>query len=148
MTRFEIKITGMKIIFLLLVITISSFKLFSQSKVADKITALNKEMEKSFNSNDMLKVAAFYLDTAVILGGGSNLTGRANLDNYWSSLKDKGATWKLEIDKIEDHGNIIIQRGRSYLSFGSDRQSNVRFILIWKKVADSYKILYDSFTRL
>lgn len=137
----------MKIIFLLLPI-VCSLNTFSQSKVADKITALNKEMEISFNSNNMLKVAAFYLDSAVILGGGTNMTGRTNIDNYWLSLKDNGATWKLEIDKIEDHDNIVIQRGRSYLSFGSDRQSNVRFILIWKKIADSYKILYDSFTRL
>ena len=134
------------ILFLLFIL--SSVNTFSQSKVADKITVLIKEMETSFNNNDMLKVSAFYLDSAVILGGGSNITGRANIDNYWLSLKDKGAGWKLEIDKIEDYDNIVIQRGRSYLSFGQERQSNVRFILIWKKTGNSYKVLYDSFTRL
>ena len=138
----------MKKILFLLTIMLSCAGAFSQSKVADKITALNKEMETDFNSNNMLKVAAMYLDSAVILGGGTNLTGRTNLDNYWLSLKDKGATWKLEIDKIEDHGDIVIQRGRSYLTMGPDRQSNVRFILIWKKTANSYKVLYDSYTRL
>ena len=136
-----------KFLFFLTVILISSTT-FSQSKVADKITALNKQLETDFNSNNMLKVAGVYLDSAVILGGGTNITGRSNLDNYWLSLKDKGASWKLEVDKIEDFGDIVIQRGRSYLSFGADRQSNVRFILIWKKTGDSYKVLYDTFTRL
>lgn len=138
----------MKTILFLFLTTFSSAITFSQSKVADKITALNKEMEKSFNRNEVLKVAAFYLDSAVILGGGSNITGRTNIDNYWLSLKDKGATWKLEIDKIEDYDNIVIQRGRSYLTFSPERQSNVRFILIWKKTGDTYKALYDTYTRL
>lgn len=133
---------------LFICVGLSSMISFSQSTTADKITALNRQMEKEFNSNNMLKVAGFYLDSAVILGGGTNITGRSPIDNYWLSLKDKSANWKLEIDKIEDYDNIVIQRGRSYLGSASGMQSNVRFILIWKKTGDSYKVLYDSFTRL
>jgi ketosteroid isomerase-like protein len=142
------KIIHMKTNLFFICVTLSPMISFSQISLPDKITALNKEMEKAFNNNDMQKVATFYLDSAVILGGGMNLTGRTNIDNYWLSLKDKAASWKLEIDKIEDYDNIVIQRGRSYLSSGSGIQSNVRFILIWKKTGGSYKILYDSFTRL
>ena len=138
----------MKTILSILLLTLYSLSTFSQSKVPDKITALNREMETDFNSNNMLKVAAMYLDSALLLGGGTNVTGRSNIDNYWLSLKDKGGTWKLEIDKIEDYGDIVIQRGRSYLSFGPDRQSNVRFILTWKRTGNSYKVLYDVYTRL
>ena len=137
----------MKKYILLLIIISISVVVIAQS-THEKITALNKEMETAFANNDMSKVAGFYLDSALILGGGSNLTGRSNIDNYWLSLKDKGAKWKLEIDKIEDYGTIVIQRGRSYLTSASGFQSNVRFILIWKQVRNSYKILYDSFTRL
>ena len=138
----------MKTIFLFICMAISSLITFSQSTVEKKIVALNKELEKEFNKNDMLAVSGYYLDSAVILGGGMNVTGRVGIDNYWFSLKDKGATWKLEVDKIEDHENIVIQRGRSYLNMGEGKQSNVRFILIWKRSGDSYKILYDYFTRL
>ena len=138
----------MKIFLFFLVMALNSMDSIAQSNVSEKITALNKEMEKAFNNNDMLKVAAFYLDSAVVIGGGMNVTGRINIDNYWLSLKDRAAVWKLEIDKIEDYDVIVIQRGRSYLSSGSGMQSNVRFILIWKKTGDSYKVLYDSFTRL
>jgi len=121
---------------------------YSQSIVSDKITALNKEIENAFNSNNMEKVAAFYSDSAVVMGGGMNVTGRSALDKYWMSFKDRGSSWKLEIDKIEDFGNIVIQRGRSYLTSTSGGQSNVRFLLIWKKSGDTYKVLYDTFTRL
>jgi len=114
----------------------------------DKINALTKMMEQEFNANNMLPVAAYYLDSALIMGGGMNVTGRKNIDDYWLSLKDRSASWKLETDKIEDHDKIIIQRGRSYLSSASGMKSNVRFILIWKKTGDTYRILYDSFTRL
>jgi ketosteroid isomerase-like protein len=141
----------MKTFLFLIAMALSTMIGFSQSDVTSKVTVLNKEMEKAFNNNDMIKVASFYLDSAVILGGGMNLTGRTNIDNYWLSLKDKAASWRLEIDKIEDYDNIVIQRGRSYLSSGSNgagMQSNVRFILIWKKTGESYKVLYDSFTRL
>jgi ketosteroid isomerase-like protein len=120
----------------------------AQSNAADKINALTKEMEKEFNGNNMLTIASYYLDSATIIGGGMNVTGRKDIDGYWMSLKDKSAGWKLETDKIEDYDRIVIQRGRSYLSFGSGGQSNVRFILIWKKTGDSYKVLYDTFTRL
>lgn len=121
---------------------------YAQSTATNKINTLTKEMEKEFNGNNMQAVASYYLDSATIIGGGMNVTGRKDIDGYWMSLKDKSAGWKLETDKIEDYDQIIIQRGRSYLSFSSGGQSNVRFILIWKKTGDSYKVLYDTFTRL
>ena len=138
----------MKTIFLVTCMVMSSMVTFSQLNVENIISRLNKEMEKDFNKNDMLAVSAYYLDSAVILGGGMNITGRKSIDNYWLSLKDKTATWKLEIDKIEDHETIVIQRGRSYLKMGEGNQSNVRFILIWKRSGDTYKVLYDFLTRL
>ena len=119
-----------------------------QLNTTEKINALTKEMEQEFNANKMQVVASYYLDSATIIGGGMNVTGRKDIDNYWMSLQDKSAGWKLETDKIEDYDNIVIQRGRSYLTFGSGGQSNVRFILIWKKIGDSYRVLYDTFTRL
>ena len=137
----------MKSLFSLLVIAVVSFTSYAQS-LTDKIKALNAAMEQEFNANDMEKVSAFYLDSALIIGGGANTSGRKEIDNYWMSLKDKSTTWKLEIDKVEDHGEIVIQRGRSYLTFASGGKSNVRFILVWKKMGESYRILSDTFFRM
>jgi ketosteroid isomerase-like protein len=133
---------------LLLVLLMGPVMAFTQSNVFDKINVLNKEMEKEFNTNNMQRVASYYLDSATIIGGGMNVTGRKNIDSYWMSLKDQSANWRLETDKIEDYDQIIIQRGRSYLTMGSGGQSNVRFILIWKKTGNSYRILYDTFFKL
>src|SRR5687767_10677434 len=81
----------MKTIFVVssvLLFTVSS----AQTPVVDQIKSLNSEMEKSFMENDMLKVASFYLDTALISAGGRmNIYGRKAIDQYWVSMKDKGA---------------------------------------------------------
>ncbi len=143
-----VKIKIMKRTIVTLVLLIGPFIIYAQSNATDKINALTKEMEQDFNANNMLKVSAIYLDSALIMGGGMNVTGRKSIDDYWLSLKDKSASWRLETDKIEDFDKIVIQRGRSYLSSASGMKSNVRFILIWKKEGNSYRILYDSFTRL
>ncbi|HEY0067026.1 MAG TPA: nuclear transport factor 2 family protein [Flavisolibacter sp.] len=123
----------------------------SAQKDNTAIRELTKDMETAFNSRDMLKVSALYLDSAGISGGRQYITGRNNIDNYWLSLKDRNAEWKLETDGIEDYGDVVLQRGRSYLTFKSgetQRQSNVRFLLVWKKTGQSYKILYDYFSGL
>ncbi len=141
----------MKKIFLIIAFVTCFFASYAQSTVQDKIEALNKEMENSFRENDMLKVASFYLDTALISGGRMNITGRIRIDQYWMSLKDKNGKWKLETESTDDFGSYVLQRGRSYLKFklnGTEKESNVRFFIIWKKIDEGYKILYDVFTRL
>lgn len=124
---------------------------FSQSKAANSIKLLNKEMEDFFNKNDMQNVSSFYLDSSVISGGRMRITGRSGIDNYWQMMKDKGYNWKLVIDSIEDYDQIVIQNGKSYLTKtenGAERQMNTRFLLVWKKTGDSYKIIYDLFSSL
>ena len=141
----------MRSILITLVLSINSIYGFCQTSVHSKIVSLNKEMEEAFNANNMQKVSNFYVDSALISGGGMNVTGRQNIDKYWMSFNASSAKWRLEVDNVEDYGNIVIQRGRSYLSFtrdGSERQSNVRFVLIWKKEGDRYRIIYDLFGRL
>lgn len=118
----------------------------SPSYTQSPISALTAEMEKEFNAGNFLAVAGYYRDSAYITGGRTNVTGRENLDAYWKAFAGKKATWRLETDSMEDYGAIILHRGRSYLTTFSDagqRQSNVRFLLVWKKTGDSYKVLYD-----
>jgi ketosteroid isomerase-like protein len=135
--------------------TILLFLFFQATHAQDverKIKDLNAELVRLFNKNDMAGVAAYYLDSALISGGRTNITGRKNIDSYWAGLKDKKGVWRLEVDKVENYRDIVIQRGRSYLNYtggdGVRRDSNVRFVLIWKKTGDSYKILYDIYSSL
>lgn len=141
----------MKIIINLFFLLFISCYCYSQSKADVSIKQLNKAMEDYFNKNDMQNVSAFYLDSSVISGGRMRITGRNGLDNYWLMMKDKGYNWKLIIDSIEDYGQIVIQNGKSYLTKtenGAEKQMNTRFLLIWKKTGDSYKIIYDLFSSL
>jgi ketosteroid isomerase-like protein len=143
----------MKKIFLITVSCFCFFASYAQTvTVNEKIEELNRQMEKSFRENDMLVVASFYLDSALISGGRMSISGRKGIDQYWMSLKDQNAEWKLETESIEDFGAYVLEKGKSFLKFktaaGTEQESNVRFFIMWKKTADSYKILYDVFKRL
>jgi ketosteroid isomerase-like protein len=117
------------------------------------IDSLNKEMEKAFNQNDMAKVASFYADDAEIAGENYSVKGRANLDHYWASLKDKGRGWKLTVVEIGGTGEFIYELGKSDLShLRADNPNPVKsitnFILIWKLQQNgSYKIFKDYLTK-
>jgi ketosteroid isomerase-like protein len=118
------------------------------------IDSLNKEMEKVFNENDMVKVAAFYTDDAEIAGQSYSVRGRKNIDNYWLSLKDKGRGWKLEVIEVGGFGEFIYQLGKSDLKHLSGNDPNpvssvTNFIVIWKLQPDgSYKIFKDYLTKV
>jgi ketosteroid isomerase-like protein len=121
-----------------------------RSKIKTTIENLNKEMERVFNANDMAATAAFYSDDAEISGGNYSVTGRADLDKYWLSLKDRGKGWKLTVFEIGGTGDYIYQLGNSdltYLVNGKESKSVTNFVLIWKKQKDgSYKIFKDYLT--
>lgn len=145
------KIIEMKIstMFFLVILFVDS----QGQTVKEQIEALNIGMEKSFIENDMMKIASLYADSALISGSGRmNIYGRNAIDHYWTSMKGRGISWKLEIDSVEEFGLYVLQRGKSYLAFkgsdGSERQTNVRFFIIWLRTGDSYKIMNDIFTRL
>ncbi|HVG41795.1 MAG TPA: nuclear transport factor 2 family protein [Chitinophagaceae bacterium] len=111
------------------------------------IESLNKELEAAFNANDMMKVAAFYTDDAEISGKGFSVKGRANIDNYWNSLKDKGRGWKLSIKELGGRGDLVFQLGTSDLKHLRNEAvvtSLTNFIVLWKLQPDgSYKIFKD-----
>jgi ketosteroid isomerase-like protein len=133
---------------------LSAFSQENQSKIRkdinEKIKILNKDMEKAFNDNDMVKVAAFYRDDAEISGEYYTVKGRKSLDNYWMNLKDKGRGWKLDVIEIGGEGELVYQLGKSdlrYISKGVEKRSITNFILIWKLSTDgTYTILRDYLT--
>jgi ketosteroid isomerase-like protein len=124
-----------------------------KSNVKRTIDSLNRELEKAFNENDMMKVAAFYSDDAEIAGEGYSVKGRKNLDNYWLSLKDKGRGWKLEVIEVGGSGELVYQLGKSDLKHIRSNDptpvsSIVNFIVIWKLQDDgTYKIFKDYITK-
>lgn len=117
----------------------------------DSILQRNREMENAFSENDFVKLAAFYSDSAVLVGDKHEIQGRKAIDRYWIGLKDKGVSWNLENIHIEVHGNAAIQRGISrmkYLYEGKEIMAEVRFTLIWKRIKNIWLIEIDHYTLL
>ena len=118
------------------------------------IDSLNAEMEKAFNANDMTKVASFYADDAEIVADNYLVKGRANLDRYWLSLKDKGRGWKLTVTEIGGSGEFAYQLGTSDLSYtrgnsATPSKAVTNFVLIWKLQPDGqYRIFRDYLTKV
>ncbi len=121
------------------------------SSVKKQIMLLNQQMEDAFNNNDMNKVGAFYANDGEIVDDSYMVKGRANLDNYWMALKDKGRGWKLTVVEIGGQGEFVYQLGNSdlkYISRGAETRSVTNFVLIWKKQTNgTYKIFRDYLTK-
>lgn len=124
----------------------------NDTSVRKQIRLLNAQMEAAFNANDMQKVAAFYTgDAEIVYDNGYTVKGRTALDNYWSSLKDKGRGWKLTVVEIGGGGDLLFQLGTSDLKYlNGNKESNAvtNFVVLWKKQPDgSYKIFRDYLTK-
>ena len=116
-----------------------------------ELEIVNAAMTAAFNRGDYLAAARFYTHDAQIIGpGGLRVTGRAAVDQYWTSLP-AGATWRLEV--LEVGGSIASpwQLGRSTLvmparSGGGTSTSIVDFIAIWRREPDrSLKLYVDMY---
>jgi ketosteroid isomerase-like protein len=111
-----------------------------------EIEALNAAMTAAL-AREPAAVAAFYTDSAAIIGGGQRLQGRAAVDEYW-----KGATmfekWTLETLEIGGPATAPWQYGRSVLHGRSGRTMETYFIgLLRRTAAGDLKFAVDAFTR-
>ena len=139
--------------FSLLAYSICSGQNNANQAVRKTIDSLNVEMEKAFNQNDMTKVASFYSDDAEIAADNYSVKGRSQLDNYWTSLKDKGRGWKLTVVEIGGTGEFVYELGKSDLTYIRGNNPNpvssiTNFVLIWRlQPGGTYKIFKDYLTK-
>jgi ketosteroid isomerase-like protein len=111
-----------------------------------EIEALNTAMTAAL-TREPAAVAAYYADTAAIIGGGQRLQGRAAVDEYW-----KGATmfekWTLETLETGGPATAPWQFGRSVLHGRSGRTMETYFVgLLRRTAAGDLKFVVDAFTR-
>jgi ketosteroid isomerase-like protein len=144
--------------FLILLFLLPCFSILSAQGAKDttslqkQIIQLNQQMEDAFNANDMKKVGAFYADDGEIVYNENYIVkGRANLDNYWLQLKDKGRGWELSVVEVGGKDELVYQLGKSdlkYIREGKETRSVTNFVLLWKKQSDGgYKIFRDYLTK-
>ena len=115
-----------------------------------KIEALNRDMESALRKGDLLAVARFYSDDAILLGPrGQRIEGRDAIDRYWTGLRGP-KDWKLTIDKLGGDPQTVYQIGRSRLvteDGGRETVSEVEFVVVWRRQesGDTYRIEVDSY---
>ena len=80
-----------------------------QDEVDQTIKQLNKQMEEAFNSGNLRKVADFYLDDAHLISpGDKEITTRADIDEYWTNIKNP-VKWELEVIEVTKDEKSIYQ---------------------------------------
>ncbi|MCA6073669.1 YybH family protein [Fulvivirga sedimenti] len=164
--------------FVLIFLFLNIFAYAQSQGVHREIAEMNRQMEKLFRNGMMRELAALYLDEGVLLSpGGATITGRAQIDQYWTRIESP-VDWKLDVifvtadeQQIYSHefwtsletkppdwresvadsltSDLVFQLGHSTLTTiweGSERTSEVDFLLVWKKTSAGYRILADSYT--
>ena len=115
--------------------------------VCRQIESLNREMEAALRRNDLLSVASFYADDAVLLGpAGQRVEGRTAIDRYWSDLRG-AADWKLASEKLGGDRETVYQIGKSRLvtlRSGAEQVHETRFVVVWRRQpSGTYRIEVD-----
>ena len=118
----------------------------SGAAVRTDVAELNAQMMAAFK-RDPASVAAFYTDTAAIIGAGQRHQGRAAVDAYW-----KNATmftdWSLETLETAGHTEAPWQFGRSIVKGRSGRTMETYFVgLLRRQPSGDLKFQVDAFTR-
>lgn len=117
--------------------------------VKQKIQTMNLEMEQAFKAGNMVKVAEFYADDAVvIIPGGKKLTGKKAIYDFLTGLGDTKDI-QLSVSDVNGSGKIIYQLGTFTFSAdmnGVNKKQSSDQVKVWKRGTDwDYKISVDSF---
>lgn len=109
-----------------------------------EIEQVNRAMETALGRGDLIAVARFYADDAQIMDGKTVVRGRADLDAYWTRIKN-ARSWKLDVIEVGGSKNEPWQLGRSTLvsgAAGQERTSVVDFIVLWRRQPDGKLKIY------
>lgn len=116
--------------------------------IRDLIAAANETFMAAFKAGNAAAVADLYTEEGKVLPPNSDVvTGRQAIHAFWQGLLDMGIKQaKLEISEVERCGNTAYEVSKFSL-FGAGGQvlEQGKYIVIWKKVGDQWKLHRDIF---
>jgi len=112
------------------------------------IEATNAQFMAAVSQGDAAGAAACYTEDAQFMPpNGEIVSGREAIQEAMQGLIDAGIKGlRLEAIEVEGHGDTAYEVGKGTLT-GEDGQTidEVKYIVIWKKVGDAWKLHRDIF---
>jgi ketosteroid isomerase-like protein len=119
----------------------------SDNSEATRIAAAGRRFVSLFALNDAAKIAACYTDDAEILSANmSPIRGRAAIESVFKFTNRPGHTLEFQTAELDVLGETAIEIG-AYVRKLKDGStfSRGRYIVIWKRVGEEWKIHRDMF---
>ena len=122
-----------------------------QSKTDPALDKLTSEFAAAFNAKDAEKVASFYADDAVVMPPNEPLiTGRTSIEARYEREFRLGLT-SLQLRPMESAlaGTHAFEVGTSAVSWDSPAgrlSTSGKYVVIYKRVGNAWKIAYDIYT--
>jgi ketosteroid isomerase-like protein len=113
-----------------------------------RIAAAGRRFLSFFALKDAAKIAACYTDDAEILASNrSPIRGRAAIESVFKFTNRPGHTLEFQSAELDLQGDTAIEIG-AYVRRLKDGSaySRGRYIVIWKRVGDEWKIHRDMYT--
>ncbi|HXJ53127.1 MAG TPA: nuclear transport factor 2 family protein [Burkholderiales bacterium] len=113
-----------------------------------RIAAAGRRFLSLFALNDAASIAACYTDDAEILASNRGpIRGRAAIESLFKFTNRPGHSLDFETAELDIHGGTAIEIG-TYLRRLEDGSTfdRGRYIVIWKRIDDEWKIHRDMFT--
>jgi ketosteroid isomerase-like protein len=112
--------------------------------VRSEIDKQNEAFDQAYASHDFKALGEFYNEDAIVYPQGADIIqGREQIQKLWESYqKDMTAVDYQTIEVIEA-GDYAIQFGK-YDSTYQGKPDQGRYMTVWKKAGDTWKIFRDS----
>ncbi len=122
---------------------------WAASDLRSEIEAANKNFEAIFSQGDSSGIAGLYTDEAQLLPAQSDfVTGTKAIQEFWQAAFDAGLKRvSLVTLEVEGHGHTAHEVGRLELRDADGKVvDRAKYIVIWKKQGDSWKLHRDIWT--
>jgi len=117
------------------------------SRISEGISKANEAFMSALSNGDAAGVAAQYTDDAQFMAPNADLViGKQEIQNVIQGFVDAGINGiSLESTEIEGIGNMAFEIGKYTLSVDEQVIDNGKYIVIWKKVEEDWKLHRDIF---
>jgi len=133
---------------LLLIVGCAAPQQYNTDEARAGIEATNVQFMDAFSAGEATGVAACYTEDAQFMPpNGEIVRGREGIQKAMQGLIDAGIKGiQFETVEVEGHGDTAYEVGRATLT-GADGQTIdvAKYIVIWKKVGDEWKLHRDIF---